>query len=291
MEKIKIKFTDFWPEFDPKDNIFYNNLLKICRPEISNSPQILFYSDFGRDHLRYACFKISYTGENKRPNYKHCDYAFSSDFDTDKNTRLPLYALYTDVRELLRPKDPGKIISQKNKFCCFLVSNDSCETRNNFFTKLSQYKKVDSGGKYFNNIGFRVKDKLDFIKDYKFVIAFENASWPGYTTEKIFEPMLVNSIPLYWGNPRVELDFNTRSFINYYDFNSFDAMIERIIEVDRNDQLYLKYLGEPWFRDNKLNEFVGEERLIGILKFVIEQSNRKNKLSSFLRAAKYRMLS
>ena len=150
---------------------------------------------------------------------------------------------------------------------------------------------MDSGGKYFNNIGFRVKDKLDFIKDYKFVIAFENASWPGYTTEKIFEPMLVNSIPLYWGNPRVELDFNTRSFINYYDFNSFDAMIERIIEVDRNDQLYLKYLGEPWFRDNKLNEFVGEERLIGILKFVIEQSNRKNKLSSFLRAAKYRMLS
>ena len=37
-------------------------------------------------------------------------------------------------------------------------------------------------------------------------IAFENSSFPGYTTEKIFEPMLEGSIPIYWGNPRVDED-------------------------------------------------------------------------------------
>ena len=48
-----------------------------------------------------------------------------------------------------------------------------------------------------------VSNKMDFIKDYKFVISFENSSNPGYTTEKLIEPMLVNSIPIYWGNTEV----------------------------------------------------------------------------------------
>ena len=33
-----------------------------------------------------------------------------------------------------------------------------------FFHKLNEYKKVDSGGKYLNNIGKPVVDKMDFIK-------------------------------------------------------------------------------------------------------------------------------
>ena len=78
---------------------------------------------------------------------------------------------------------------------------------------MSSKEKVDSGGKFLNNVGGPVTDKLSFIKDYKFVISFENSSYPGYTTEKILEPMLVNSIPVYWGNPLVYNDFNYRTYI------------------------------------------------------------------------------
>ena len=73
---------------------------------------------------------------------------------------------------------------------------------------------------YLNNVGGPVKNKIDFIMDHKFTIAFENSSYPGYTTEKIFEPMLVNSIPLYWGNPLVDRDFNTKSFLNFHDYGN-----------------------------------------------------------------------
>ena len=41
-----------------------------------------------------------------------------------------------------------------------------------------------------------------------FTIAFKNDSYPGYTTEKIYEPMYVNSLPIYSGNPLVYRDFN-----------------------------------------------------------------------------------
>ena len=61
----------------------------------------------------------------------------------------------------------------------------------NFFQRLSRRKRVDSGGRAFNNIGGPIPAgspaKLDFLRAYKFNLAFENASLPGYTTEKIVE--------------------------------------------------------------------------------------------------------
>ena len=63
------------------------------------------------------------------------------------------------------------------------------------------------------------------------------------------EPMTINSIPIYWGNPKIDLEFNTKSFINFYDFKSESDMIEYIIELDKNDDRYLEMLNQPWFTD------------------------------------------
>ena len=73
------------------------------------------------------------------------------------------------------------------KFCNFVYSNSgNCDPiREAFFHQLCKYKKVDSGGKYLNNIGKAVGDKLQFIKDYKFTIAFENSSCSGLYYRKI----------------------------------------------------------------------------------------------------------
>ncbi|NBV52362.1 MAG: hypothetical protein EBR83_02330, partial [Verrucomicrobia bacterium] len=83
--------------------------------------------------------------------------------------------------------------------------------------------------------------------DYKFTLAFENSVSDGYTTEKLVEPMLAGSLPIYWGNPQVALDFNPRSFIDVSAFPDFDAAIDHILKVDADDELYLSYLREPWF--------------------------------------------
>ena len=44
-------------------------------------------------------------------------------------------------------------------------------------------------------------------------------------------------------------EFNTKSFVNFYDFNNFDKMIEYIIELDNNNSKYLEMLNQPWFSD------------------------------------------
>ena len=142
------------------------------------------------------------------------------------------------------------------KFCNFVASNGNCQERNQFVQQLSKYKKVDSGGRWMNNIGYAVDDKLKFQSEYKFSIAFENNAYrPGYEwyiTEKIMQPMTVNSIPIYSGGSGVMNDFNKKSFISLHDFENMGNMIEYIIELDNNDDKYLEVLKQPWFNNNQI---------------------------------------
>ena len=43
------------------------------------------------------------------------------------------------------------------------------------------------GGKYKNNIGGFIKNKIQFLSSYKFSIAIENSEGDGYITEKIMD--------------------------------------------------------------------------------------------------------
>jgi len=265
MAKIKLAFTDFWKGFNPEDNWFYRFFDTYFDIELSDNPDFLIYSNFGHNYLNYSCYRIFYTGENLRPNHYECDFALSSDFRLRGNHfRLPLYGIWDGLEpsDLINSKaSVEEILREKNAFCCMVVSNAKAKERIRFFNKLSKYKKVDSGGRYLNNIGAPVEDKVKFLEPYKFTIAFENSSYPGYVTEKVYQPMFKNTIPIYWGSPCIDKDFNTKSFINWHDYNSDEAVIERIIELDQNDDLYLKMLSEPWFNGNQVNEYVDRSNI------------------------------
>ena len=257
-KKIKIDFSDFWGGFDKTNNYFFNLLKEEYDVEISNSPDYLFFSVFGNQHQNYRCTKIFYTGENIAPPLGQYQWSFSFEYSDDsRNYRLPHYLLYDGYYELVRDKVIEKSMANR-KFCNFVASNGNCQERNQFVQQLSKYKKVDSGGRWMNNIGYAVDDKLKFQSEYKFSIAFENNAYrpqhPGYTTEKIMQPMTVNSIPIYWGNPLISKEFNTKSFVNFYDFGYTGNMIEYIIELDNNSEKYLEILKTPWFTDNIIPE-------------------------------------
>lgn len=288
--RIKVKFVDFWADFNQPNFIFYKLLAKKYEVVDSEEPDLLFYSTFGNKNIKYACTKIFYTGENIRPDFRACDYAFSFDYSTNpKNYRLPLYFLYDDLNKLINRKlDAKEVLSQKKKFCCFVVSNSKSTIRNDFFTNFSKLKHIDSGGNLFNNIGGPIENKRTFIKDYKFVIAFENDSYPGYTTEKIFEPLLENCIPIYWGNPLVKKDFNTKRFINCHDFGSFEEVMEHVLLIDQDDDKYMEYINQPVLKDDKINELLKEETILKRLEEIVSYHHQKSywqKLFQTLRPA------
>ncbi len=282
MKHLKIDFCDFWKGFNKEDNLLINLLKHHFSVEISQEPDILFYSCYGFNNLAYKCYKIFYTGENVRPNYLDCDFSLSFDYDNynNRNIRLPLYRWRGDLENLIKPKEPRVIFEEKANFCCMLVSNANGKERNEFYEMLSNYKKVDSGGSYKNNIGGRVADKDAFIKSYKFVLSFENASFKGYTSEKLIEPFLANSIAVYWGNPLVANDFNSKSFINVHQYESFDKVIEEIIRLDKDDNAYLAYLEQPYFKNNHIPDELQYDTLANDLFVGIESIMQHKPVSS-----------
>lgn len=274
---LKIKFVDFWQGSNDLEEVLKNVLLKYYTIIISDTPDLLIYSNFGNEYqnIKYNnCNKLYYNGENNRyePRYNNCDIYLGYDVFNDlskKNFKhyhwmifLKDFVNYKIANSLIRknifnyeyviPRDTLEILDKKKKFCCFLVSNGFCQERNYFFNELSKYKKVDSGGKLYNNIGMivdREKTK-EWISQYKFTITFENSSVPNYLTEKMIQSYSYNTIPIYWGDPNVENLVNSNCFINCHNFNNFSEVIEQIKIIDNNDELYLKIYNQPFFKDS-----------------------------------------
>ena len=110
--------------------------------------------------------------------------------------------------------------------------------------------------------------------------------------------MKTNTVPIYWGDPLVHKDFNTKSFINYHDFErkvkkrippfffkvpilnflskkyieekTFNEMIKKILEIDKNDDLYMEILKEPWYNNNKPPKTLDKKILRKRLRKIIE---------------------
>lgn len=282
MRPIKINFVDFWPGFTKSNNYFYNLLVQEYDVSISDEPDFLFYSCFGNEYRKYHCLRIFYTPENRRPNDMACDFAFSFDYSIRKNHfRLPYYSTVIDknnysskLNTTLTKEEATAIWKQKTKFCCILVSNPKAKKRLDFFAKLSKVKKVDSAGRVLNNIGVEVYDKLAFIQEYKFVIAFENSSYNGYTTEKILDPIYKDCIPIYWGDPLVANDFNEKRFLNYANFSSEEALIEKIIEIDQNDELAIDMIQQPPFSVHKISHDLEHKKVLAFLDAVFKSNTK-----------------
>ncbi len=280
---IKVFFVDFWEDFNPYDNHFLDALKEYNKVEVtSKNPDLLFYSWLGDNQKYFKCTKIYYTPEILNPNYWECDYALSfKRWNDGKNLRYPNYLLYNySASQLIKNTDEIKnIIDRKHSFCSFVVSNPNSAKRIDFFQKLSKYKKVDSGGRYLNNIGRSINNKLEFLSNYKFNIAFENCISDGYTTEKIVDAMVSNTIPIYWGNPYISEEFNTKSFFNYSDYQTEDDLIEDIIAHDKDPDKYYQKMTEFWFHNNTPNDYWNDDRLPLFLKNVVENISNKTPIS------------
>lgn len=146
-------------------------------------------------------------------------------------------------------------------FCNFIQANP-CSYRVEFLGKLMEYRRVECCGPVgYNNDsldGFghgtlrSYQAKQRFQNRCKFTIAFENCHVPGYNSEKITDAFVAGSVPIYSGDPHIEEVFNPKAIINVDRFESWDAAIDHIKEVDQNPDLYQSYLNESPFTGNRI---------------------------------------
>ena len=264
MKKIKIGFSGFWEGFDQKDNLFLNILKERYEVEISETPDYLIVSVFGHpfSYLNQDCVRILYTGEPLAPDFNTFDYAigfdhiqFSDASDENRYYRYPLCFFFKDeVKQHsngLSYYQAIEALQRKKYFCNFIYGHRSAYgEREAIFEILQKYKRVESAGRFMNNMpGGNVvpftEEKLKFLRLCKFTIACESICYPGFVTEKIVDPICSDSVPIYYGDPMIEREFNPEAIINLSRFTSWEEGLERVIEIDRDDEQYLKMLMAP----------------------------------------------
>ena len=298
-EKLTVDFVDFWPNFIKTDNYFYHLLNQEYEVAIEeNKPDILFHSvDYHnqKGHLRYnngITKKVYFTAEPPhihRPNYNETHFSFGyEDTGDERNYRLPLWILHLNwfnvphnddrdqsylhsLEEFLAPKDPEKILSQKKAFCSF-VNTQPFGKRVEFVPKLHSKQFVHCAGRMYNNTNGNIigrgdqRWKIDYLKNFKFNISMENCPDYGYVSEKIIHSMFANCIPIYWGSNAVVGDFNEESFINWHQYEDDEIVVDKIMEIDTNYDLYAKIISQPWFKDNKIPEVAKPKNVINFIK-------------------------
>lgn len=209
-------------------------------------------------YMKKDCVLIYFSGECATPDMNIFDYAIVFDrhlqYD-DRIARLSTCRFYSIslFPEYMNMKIDRQMIESKTKFCNFMYSH-SYITRDELFYSINKYKKVDSVGRHLNNTGSKntrydvdwrrmsIEDRLP----YKFSIAAENASFPGYVSEKLLSCLEAHTVPIYWGDPTIGEELNTKAFINCHEYASFDEVIEKVKEIDNNNELFESILREPW---------------------------------------------
>ena len=277
MRPLRLAFSDHYPGFNPCGNRIWKALSTRYRLELTDdlsAIDLLVFGDFSNRHWSYLGKKVYLTGENMLPDFNQCDLAFTpAELPGEpRAVRLPLYAqVLDDPTPLIR--STGYDASQhldRPGFCSFVVSNAICRTRNRIFKAIHRRRPVASGGKHFNNTRGPIADKMGFLRQHHFNIACENSSSPGYITEKLIDPILAGSIPIYWGAPDVHHDFDPRCMINVSDYGSLDELTEAVLRIDADPDARRRILESPVFPGNRPPACMDDGHVAGPLVDLIE---------------------
>ncbi|MDB6024380.1 MAG: hypothetical protein JWM68_603 [Verrucomicrobiales bacterium] len=85
-----------------------------------------------------------------------------------------------------------------------------------------------------------VKSKNAVMRRYRFSICYENAIFPGYVTEKIFDSMFTGCIPVYLGAPDVANEVPANAFIDKRNFKTYDELYKFLKGMSQTE--YENYL-------------------------------------------------
>lgn len=276
---LKLDFSDF-NGIDKSNNWFTNILRRDFEVVISDRPDLLIFQEGGHLNRLYTCKKVFWTGESIYPDWTRTDYAMTCHYiDSPRHLRFPYYVWGAEAlaEDLVKTPDEAKqLLLKRRKFCSAVVSNGNprrARKRNEFLKKLMFRMRVDSAGKFLNNFGSLPAGgpaKMNFIRNYKFNFCFENKNLPGYTTEKLVHAMWARCIPIYWGNDRLNEDFNQKSVLHRNQFSSDEEFIETILEIDSNEDLYLSYLEEPYFHHNVPNQYYNTDRVLDFFHRILD---------------------
>jgi len=165
-----------------------------------------------------------------------------------------IYHPYGRVEKVLKsPSSPSSKSSRKlspsvpkPKLVAWVVSN--CYTHSNresYVLELENYIPVDKYGSCgnLNCVGDTIADCYSYLsRTYKFYLAFENSVCVDYVTEKFYDCLNYDMVPVVYGGANYSAISPPGSFIDTQDFQSPKALATYLTYLDKNPEEYAKYL-------------------------------------------------
>ena len=142
------------------------------------------------------------------------------------------------------------------------------------YKAFSQRVNTASGGRVENNIGYTVPkgDELDWLMNCKFVIGYENTTYPGYITEKPYQAWLAGAIPIYSAHRSVLGKINRASVVFAPDFESNNEIVENVVQLLEDRDAYCAIWEQSIHQDKDYDFDVQQARLTERL---VEVTQRK----------------
>ena len=63
--------------------------------------------------------------------------------------------------------------------------------------------------------------------------------------------------------------------MNCHEYGSLDRAIERVVQIDSDDELYEQYLSEPYFHGDQINPYADKDRILGQFNHIFSNPIRR----------------
>lgn len=251
MLTVKLTFNYDWPIFrqTPSFSGIWGDYKFIIDPNLKECDFWVVYTEYGLVKEKCICDKENilfipgegYNTSNKYPT------KFLDQFSKILTVQRQLvgkkvkygqngnpWFIEKNYDELLKLKPPTKtkiisVISSNKSF------TDGHQKRVEFVKKLKVYfgEKIDVYGRGINDFD----KKWDVTAPYKFQIVIENDNTIDWVTEKLFDPILTYTYPIYYGCPNLNDYISEKSFTRI-NIDNFDESVKIIENLINDDSLY-----------------------------------------------------
>ncbi len=116
-----------------------------------------------------------------------------------------------------------------------------------------------------------VPGKHDVLRQYKFALCYENAVFPGYVTEKIFDALFAGCIPVYLGAPDVTDMLPPEIFIDKRRFKTYAELYDCLHNMTEAEYLGYRQAIEQFVTGPGIRPFSAEHFADTVIQCIIPE--------------------
>jgi hypothetical protein len=233
-----------WDDLEtPKEKTFYFSQEPLWSP---NQP---------KDHIHNYCSKIFISDRRDYPNREEYIETFIPMLYAGRgeNDTRPEWDWSKKIKNksFNKNKNLSIIVTKNGTQHSNQISNPETSTinytlRTDLGIELSKNKNIDVYGTFWDNNGDNIKgeiwNKHIGLDEYKFSIACENTIQKNYISEKFWDVILTDTVPIYWGCSNINELIPDGCYISINGMN-MDEMVTTIKSVIENEsEIYNQYL-------------------------------------------------